>query len=450
MTHDPTDVDPAAIESYQAALDYLYSFLDNETQPPTTRRAARYNLGRMEALLAAVDTPQQYLPSIVVAGTKGKGSTSAMLESMLRAAGYRTALWTSPHLNSYRERIQVNRDPITQPALVAAVRDVVPVINAFDSGRYGKPSVFEVSFTLALRYFVAQQCQLAVIEVGLGGRYDVANVLTPLVSLVSSISYDHMRQLGRTLNEIAAEKGGIFKPGVPAVTVPQAPAAAAALERCATQAGSPFWVATPDTIRRIDRIERSDEYPVPPVPALRGVVQRENARLAVAAAVRLREQGITLPDDALRVGLAQVQWAGRLEVVGEQPLLVLDGAHNGDSAAKLAVALPVEFAYERLLLVLAVSADKQIDSMLLPLVPPSAVVIVTRSAHPRAFSDLDALAELARPYLSPGAALHTAPTVADALVLARQYATPADLICVTGSLFTIGAAREALGLAVSD
>lgn len=442
--------DPAAIDSYQAALDYLYSFLDNEKQPPTTRRAARYNLGRMEALLAAVDNPQQYLPSIVVAGTKGKGSTSAMLESMLRAAGYRTALWTSPHLNSYRERIQVDRVPITQPALTDAVRAIVPTINAFDVERYGNPSVFEVSFLVALRYFVAQQCQLAVIEVGLGGRYDVANVLTPLVSLVSSISYDHMRQLGRTLNEIAAEKGGIFKPGIPAVTVPQVTAAAVALERCATQAGSPLWIATPEHIRRIDRIERSDDYPVPPIPALRGVVQRENARLAVAAAVRLREQGVVLPDDALRDGLARVQWAGRLEVVGQHPTLVLDGAHNGDSAAKLAAALPVEFSYQRLVLVLAVSADKQIDSMLLPLVPPAAVVIVTRSAHPRAFSDLDALAELARGYLSPGAALFTAPTVADALLLARQHAAPADLICVTGSLFTIGAAREALGLAVSD
>jgi dihydrofolate synthase/folylpolyglutamate synthase len=438
--------------TYQDALDYLYSFIDYERRPVPSREDARYNLPRTHALLAAVGNPQMSFASIVVAGTKGKGSTSALLEHMLRAAGYRTGLWTSPHLTSYRERIQVDRTLISQAAFVEAMHEMRAVVSAFDAERYGTPTTFEVAFALALRHFAMQQVQVAVVEVGLGGRYDCANTITPLVSVVSSISYDHMKILGSTLTEIASDKAAIFKPGVPAISAPQHPEAAAAIARAAEETSIPLWAAEADALRRLLPPASTNDaapalaYPVAPEPALlRGAFQRENARLALGAALLLREQGLSLPDTALAAGVAGARWPGRLEVAGQAPLLVLDGAHNGDSAHKLAAALRAEFGYERLRLVLGTLRDKDLDAILAALLPHASTLILTRSRHPRAHTDLDRVAAAAQPHLSGD--LHLVPDVAAALDQARALASPADLICVTGSLSVVGDARIVLGLA---
>src|SRR5690242_2755855 len=183
--------------NYQQALDYLYSFLDSERKLPRT--PLEFNLPRTAALLAALGAPQHAFRSVVIAGTKGKGSTAALLEAIMRASGLRTGLWTSPHLHSYRERIQVDRRLISQPELVRAVEAIKPVVAALDQQRYGHPSVFELGFVIALRYFAERAVDLAILEVGLGGRYDSANVVTPLVSIITSISYDHMQVLGDRL-----------------------------------------------------------------------------------------------------------------------------------------------------------------------------------------------------------------------------------------------------------
>lgn len=438
------------ITSYQAALDYLYSFIDREKSPPTSQQAAQYNLARTRALLAAVGQPQSRFASIVVAGTKGKGSTSAILESILRTAGYRTGLWTSPHLHSYRERIQVDRELITQEELVIAMQQMVPVLTDFDVAQYERPSTFEIGFALALRYFAEQRIELAVIEVGMGGRYDAANTLIPLVSLVSSISLDHTRQLGNTLAAIARQKAGIFKAGVDAIIVPQHPEAQAMLVQVANEVGTPLWVASAQGLVPPDGADEreSEAYPVAPIPALRGDFQHENAQLAVAAALRLRRQGLTLPDAAVAQGLQTVNWPGRLEVVEQSPLMVLDGAHNGYSAERLAAALRVEFRYRRLILVLGMSHDKPLEPILQALVPETSVLILTRSHHPRAYSDLDKLAAAAQPWLRGTVLLTT--EIPAALAVAREQAGSEDLICVTGSLFVVGTAREVLGLGVSD
>jgi dihydrofolate synthase / folylpolyglutamate synthase len=436
------------ISGYPAALAYIDGFSDPARQPATSNAEAARNVSRMQALLAAAGDPQRAMGCVIVAGTKGKGSTCALLERMLQAGSYRTGLWSSPHLNSYRERIQVNRALITPEALVATLRTLQPLLDSFDPQPYGRPSSFDVGFLCAMHYFAQVGVELAVLEVGVGGRYDCVNAITPLVSVISSISYDHMKILGDTLYEIAWNKAGIIKAGVSAVTVPQLPAAAAALRHEARDVGTALWVAHPWGLTA-GLGSFHTPYPVEPQPTLlRGPFQRENARLALGAALVLREQGVNLPDTALAEGVAEAHWPGRLELVGSEPLLVLDGAHNGDSAHKLAIALRAEFAYEKLVLVLGTSRDKDIEGICAGLVPHADHLVLTRSAHHRALADLDALATAARPHLR--GKLHMTQSIEEALQQARHLAQRHDLVCITGSLFVVGAVRSLLGLAEGD
>lgn len=446
--------------TYQAALDYLYRFI-NTDEPTRDPALAERKLRRMRVLLALVGSPQNQVPAIVVAGTKGKGSTAAMLESTLRAAGYRTGFWLSPHLHTYRERIQAGGRLITQGELTQAVARLRPLVEHFErseQAHYGVPTTFELGFALALRWFAEQKVQLAILEVGVGGRYDAANVVTPLISLISSISYDHTHILGDTLAMIAHDKAGVMKPGIPTVTVPQSPEAAEVLEQVSREVGAPLWVANHAALVRAGAEERSNKegntakeretslcYPVDPRPALRGCFQQENARLALGGLLLLREQGYTMTDEAMARGLALVQWPGRMEVVAGAPPLVLDGAHNGDSVEKLLRSLRGEFQFKRLVLVIGVTLRKDTLAIVAELVPHASVVVLTHSHHPRAQTDLEQLAAIAAPYVRGDLLL--AREVDEALVLARSLARPDDLICVTGSLFLVGAAREVLGLA---
>ncbi|MCX7791499.1 MAG: bifunctional folylpolyglutamate synthase/dihydrofolate synthase, partial [Chloroflexaceae bacterium] len=376
------------------------------------------------------------------------GSTAAMIEAIARAAGMRVGLFTSPHLNSYRERIQVNRVLIDRAELIALTNLTRPVLEAFDPAPLGRPSVFDVGLLLALRYFAARQVDLAVMEIGLGGRFDSVNVLTPLVSVISSISYDHMAVLGRTLREIAWNKAGILKPGAPAVTAPHAPEAAAVVLEEARRVGTDLFIAGPEGLARAHgHGPPLRPYPVPPVTALRGAFQVENARLALGAALLLRDRGLPLPDAALAEGLAGVNWPGRFELVPGAPPVLIDGAHNGDSAQKLVAAIRAEVPHERLILVLGTSRDKDIAAIAAALAPPAAAVVITRSHHNRAM-DIDRIAAEVRAHLR--GPLRIAPDLPAALAMARQLAGPHDLICVTGSLFVAAEAREALGLAVAD
>jgi folylpolyglutamate synthase/dihydropteroate synthase len=228
--------------NYQQALDYLYSFPDSEAKLPRT--PAEFNLPQTAALLTAFGEPQLAFPSVVIAGTKGKGSTVALLEAIARASGLRTGMWTSPHLHSYRERIQVDRAPISQTELIGAIEAIPERLAGFDRQRHGEPTIFQLGFAIALRYFADRAVDLAILEVGLGGRYDSANVVTPLLSVITSISYDHMAVLGNTLSQIAWEKAGILKPGVPAITISQYDEPMATIVQVAAEVGAPLWVAT--------------------------------------------------------------------------------------------------------------------------------------------------------------------------------------------------------------
>lgn len=435
---------PGTLPAYQAALDYMYSFINYENKMPPTPRHARFNQDRIRYLLGALGNPQDAFDKIVVAGTKGKGSTSAMVEAILRASGYRTGLYSSPHLHSWRERIQIDRHLIAQEQVVDLVERLKIHVQRLPE-ELGPPTVFELATAAAMLHFAEQQVNVAVLEIGLGGRYDTVNVVTPLVSVIAPISYDHMAVLGSTLTEIAGAKAGIIKPGVPVIIAPQDPEAEDVI---LTEAGtaSPVWRADPGGVEPIANASGSQRpYPLditPEAVALHGSHQIENARLAVGAVLLLQDQGVAIRADAFADGLSSVKWPGRFEVVPGAPTIVIDGAMNGASAARLRDNLAL-LPHERVILVLGTSKDKDIEAIAHELIPLASAVILTRSRHPRS-ATVEALAELVEPLLQ-GQMFFT-DDIPPALDKARKLAGPDDLIVVAGSLFVAAAARETLGL----
>ena len=433
------------MSAYQTALDWLYSFIDSEKNLPRT--SSEFKLARTKGLLTALGNPHTQYPSVVVAGTKGKGSTCAMLESMVRAAGLNTGLWTSPHLHSYRERMQINRVPPTQQRLISLVEEIKPAVAQLDP-QLGQPSVYELGVTLGLLYFAQEQVDLAVLEIGIGGRLDAINVATPLLAVIASISYDHMAVLGDTLGAIAGEKAGIIKPFVPVITAVQAAEAADAIAQRATELQAPLFIAATAGVQEAASGALA-EYPTLIIGdnvGLPGDFQLENARLAVGAGMLLRELGWPLTDDTIRQGLKTTHWPGRFELVGEHPPIVVDGAHNGASAQVLLRSLRA-LSYERLILVLGTSSDKDVEAMARELGPAIDHVVLTQSGHPRALP-IEELQGRFAPWTN--ASITTAPDVQLAIHAARSLAQADDLICVAGSLFVVAAAREALGLAEAD
>lgn len=446
---------------YQEALNYLYSFVDSERKLP---RLPEFNLPRTVALLDAFGNPHAALNSVVIAGTKGKGSTAAIIESMVRAAGYRTGLWTSPHLHSYRERIQVDRQLISQPDLSLCVAEAQKIVQRLDPTVAQGLTTFELGFAIAMYYFAHQQVDLAILEVGLGGRYDSANAITPVLSIITAISYDHMHILGNTLAEIAYDKAGIIKPGIQAITIPQPPEAMEQLIRAATESETALWVADEQHKRKIGWFKRQEEddsqYPLVRFNPLdhyqndlhasvKGTFQRENIALAIGASQLLRARGFLINDQATKQGLTTVYWPGRMEILDTSPVYVLDGAHNGASAQSLMHSLDQLFPNQRRILVFGTTQDKDLSRMLPELIPAVDAVVLTRSRHPRALTDLNKLATQIQPWVRQPP--HHLPVVltnniSEALTEAQKIANSNDIICVTGSLFVVAAAREALGL----
>jgi dihydrofolate synthase/folylpolyglutamate synthase len=430
---------------YQAALDYLYSFINYESKMPPSPYHARFNLDRMRWLLRELDDPQTRFPSVVVAGTKGKGSTCAMLEAILRAAGYRTGLFSSPHLHSWRERIQIDRQLISQADVVAYVERLKPLVARLDD--LGQPTVFELATALALCYFADQRIDFGVLEIGMGGRFDTVNVVTPRVSVITPVSFDHMAVLGSTIAEIAAAKAGIIKQAVPVVVAPQLPEALVVMRAEAEGQRAPLFQAAPEGLR--SSASEARPYPIairPDTVGLGGAYQLDNARTAVGVALLLREQGMAISDAAIAEGVRAARWPGRFELLAEQPAIVVDGAMNGVSARRLREALE-SLPHRRLILVLGTSRDKDIAAIASELVPAAAAIVLTRSYHPRS-APVELLAEQVRPLLrSPDCPVLVTDDIPPAIEAARRLAAPDDLICVTGSLFVVAAAREALGAA---
>lgn len=443
------------IMNYQETLDYLYQFVHQSHQTASPGR----NLERTTALLELLGRPEQAVPTLVVAGTKGKGSTCAMVEAICRAAGLRVGLWTSPHLHSYRERIQVNRVLISEQELIRCVSTIQPLVEQLGHTAIGTPSTFAIGFCLAMRYFADQHVDLAIIEVGLGGRYDSAAVLTPLVSVITSISYDHMDILGDTLTHIASDKAGILKTAVPGITTRQEPEAIQAITRVASTIGTPLYVVN---LRANDilptaaiRFEPCADYAERPQPALAGSFQQENACLAIGTVQLLSQRGLDISAAAIESGLKMVHWPARFEEIPGQPNIVIDGAHNGDSTMRLLEALDERYPGQPITLVFGTSRNKDLERMLAAFAPRIQHWVITRSTHPRAMGDLSGLRQQIldsiRTAQGPESTLvlvEPEPDQALALAcdLAAKQAIPA-VVCVTGSLFVAAAAREALGLA---
>lgn len=432
---------------YREAIEYLHSLTDYEK-----RRIERYSpqtldLSRVERLLEMLGNPHRAYPSVHIAGTKGKGSTSAIIASALRAAGYRTALYTSPHLHTFRERIRVGRDLIAQGEVVALVEELRPLI-----AQVPGVTTFEAITAMAFAYYARKGVEVAVIEVGLGGRLDATNVITPEVSVITSLSLDHTQLLGDTLPQIAAEKAGIIKPGIPVVTAPQKPEALEVLEEVARSRSAPLtlvgrdwtWEAGPRDLRGQYFTARcllnggSDFAGTYYIPLL-GRFQLENATAALAALHILRERGFSrLTPDAVREGLRTVEWPGRMEVLNLDPLVVVDCAHNPYSTEVLREALREWFPGRKWVVIFGASADKDILGMLKALQPITDYLIVTRSDHPRAATPVE-LADLAA---SVGMGAEITVNIHRAFQRAQAVLRPKDGILVTGSIFLVAEARE--------
>jgi dihydrofolate synthase/folylpolyglutamate synthase len=370
---------------YNQALDYLYSFVDYSLKHSSELAKAEFNLDRMFALMDELGNPQTKYPIIHVAGTKGKGSVSALSASALQAAGYKTGLYTSPHLIDYTERIQVDGEPIPRELMTELVDEIKPAV-----ARVPFLTTFEITTALGFLAFARHQCNAAVIEVGLGGRLDATNIVTPKVSVITSLSYDHTAVLGNTLTKIAGEKAGIIKSGVPAVSAPQVEEALKVLERIASEKGCPFVLIGRDvkferltssldgqSLRITVSVHSTLELELP----LLGEHQVQNAATACAA---LKNSGIEIADEAIQMGFSQVKWRARFEVARREPPVIFDSAHNQDSFVKLREALDEYFPGRHVYLIFGASEDKNIPGMFAEIKPKIKKLIVTRADHPRA------------------------------------------------------------------
>jgi len=407
-------------------------------------------LERPRAVLAAFGNPQTRYPTVHVTGTKGKGSVSAMCAAALQASGLRTGFYSSPHLQDFRERFRIDNQLITPDDFTALVNQLRPVIEAIPDITW-----FEVTTALAFLYFAQKKVDVAVIEVGLGGRLDATNVITPVVSVITSLSYDHTYLLGDTLASIAREKGGIIKPGIPVVSAPQPPEALEVLAEIAAGRGAPLTLVGDDWLYMPEATTWSGEQflagPVGQPPemyrtALAGEHQALNATVALAALDHVRRAGIRVTPEGIRTGFEHVDWPGRLEIVHYSPVLVLDAAHNGESARRLATALGDMFPQRPRALIFGASADKDVAGMFEALLPQVDFLIAAQAVHPRALSP-DAIGSTARQVGFSGP-VYEIPDVRSALQRALELVGPQGLICTTGSVFIVGEMRTVCGLPV--
>jgi dihydrofolate synthase/folylpolyglutamate synthase len=426
---------------YQTALNWVLSFADYERFSGFAY-SSRFDLRRMEELMKQCGQSNLSPRTVHIAGSKGKGSTAAMIASALYAAGHKTGLYTSPHLHTIRERIAVDGKPIPEQEMADLVARLKPAAEALNrEGLYGETSTFELLTALAFLYFQQVGVEFQVLEAGLGGRLDATNIVQPEVCIITSISLDHTEVLGNSIAQIAWEKAGIIKPGAVVVSSPQREEAASVIAEVCHKMGARLinvgeeatWHKTSSDIEgQSFSISRNGRWYDLTIPLL-GEHQLENAATAVACL-----EALGIPKEGIVSGLAQVQWQGRLEVLRQEPLLIVDGAHNADSARRLREALEQLFHFRRAILIMGTSCDKDIAGTIAELVPLFDTAIITRSQHPRA-ADPQSLAEEFAKYKVK---VLVAEEVEKAISKALQMAKKEDLICATGSLFLVAEVRE--------
>ena len=438
---------------YRQAVDYILGFADFERTSSEPVRYREFNLERVQSLLRLLGDPHLVPGAVHIAGTKGKGSITAMVASVLGAAGYRVGRYTSPHLHTIRERVAIGHTSISEKEFAREANRLRPLAAQVNTvGAHGQLTTFELLTALAFRYFQQEGAQYAVLEVGLGGRLDATNVVTPLVCGIANISHDHTEVLGETLTQIAGEKAGIIKAGVPIVCAPQTPEALDVIASVAREKGSPLCLVGRDYTWRREGGDLDGQHLRVSTPRgeyrlwipLLGEHQLENTATAVAICEELVQQGVPVPQEAVRQGLAQVSWPGRMEILGHDPLTVVDGAHNPHSMRRLIEAVKGYLPFKRVVVLFGANRTKNLGGMVDELAGLPLTVIATQSRHPKAASVELLVQEMER----SGVRGEEAPDVAMALARARELAGPQDLILATGSLFIVAEVREAvLGIA---
>lgn len=445
------------VDNYEQAIEFLYSRVNFERLSGTQYTVDDFKLDRMRSLLRRLGDPHESIPAVHIAGTKGKGSTAALTAQILSAAGIRTGLFTSPHISAFEERMAVDGIIPGKRELARLVKEVAGVVADLDKtpGQMS-PTYFEIATAMAWLYFREQRAEIAVLEVGMGGRLDATNVCRPAVCILTTISRDHTRQLGSRLEQIAREKAGIIKRQVPVVSgVTADPARAVVAEACREHAAplfelgrdfdyrytAPVIGAMPDRSSCATVSVRTSRTTWPDlVLPLVGEHQARNLATAVAAVERLQAQGFPIPDAAVRAGLEQLRWPGRIEVVGREPTIIIDTAHNWEAVAALLRTLDESFPARRRVLVFAATRDKDYCGMLRQLLPRFDTVVVTCFQNNPRHVPVETLVHAAQSMTDRP--LHAAADPAAAWKLARRFATPADLICVTGSFFIAAELRE--------
>jgi len=432
--------------TYPEALEYLYSFVNHEKEDGYDYKKS-FRLDRMRRLAAILGDPQKSINSVHIAGTKGKGSTSAIVASILQNAGFRTGLYTSPHLVSVRERIRIDGSLISEDDL-ARLAGILK--SAVGEMKDDIPSFFEVYTALAFMYFKEKKIDFAVYEVGLGGRLDATNIIEALVSAITPISYEHMDKLGTTLRKIASEKAGILKEGGVCIMAPQEKEAESTIEDICNKRNVRLIrigrdikfkeISTGDTRQVFDVSGLCGDY-LSLETSLLGYHQVVNAATAVGIIEALRFRNVPVKDDSIREGIRCARWEGRLEIIRKDPFVILDGAQNKASANALAQAIKRLFKYKRLILVLGVCKDKDIEGILEELLPISDPVVLTKSNIAERAMEPSKIREHIR--RKDKTVVLTA-SVKEAMEKASAIAMPDDIILATGSLFVVGEIKEAM------
>ena len=438
---------------YRQSVDRLLTLVDHERNKVIgPRQKAIYDLSRMEILLERLGNPQAQVPAVHIAGTKGKGSTAALCNSALHAAGFKTGFYSSPHLHTFRERIRSNSEPISQEQFRYLIEALWPLHEELKAdSNVGPLTLFEFLTGMAFQFFAEDQADVQVIEVGLGGRLDATNVLDAGVCVVTSISLDHTAVLGDTVQEIAAEIAGIIKSGATVIVAPQPPEALSEiLIACEEKEAAPILIGRDISWEKTGSSSDGQRFTVKgligeydlQIPLL-GSYQLENAASAVGALESLRSQGIEVPASAMEIGFGKVSWPCRMEILSRFPLLVADGAHNVYSIESLLRSLPEYLVYDRLILVLGFSKDKNVEGMAKALGEKADRIYATASRHPRSLTP----AEVYGLFEGKSEKVLEVATPAEALKLALDSANNEDLVLATGSLFLSAEVREsALGI----
>jgi dihydrofolate synthase/folylpolyglutamate synthase len=435
--------------NFEESVRYLLS-LGRELAAPTQATVVKFNLENISILANSLVHPERQYPSVHIAGTNGKGSTAAFLESILRHAGYRTGLYTSPHLERINERVRVNGDEISDAAFASAFSRILSNIEQLlaNGALHAHPTFFECVTAIAFAHFADAGVQFAIFETGLGGRLDSTNILVPQVSIITRVEFDHENFLGHSLREIASEKAGIIKAGVPVVIAEQKPEAREILLAKASEMN-----AQPTETMRVFKVESQTivegraralvndltsgaQFEI--APQLAGRFQLQNAMNAAAAATVLQSKGFHIGSADIEKGIATAVWPGRIEKVHSRPDIYLDGAHNPSAARELTAFIDENLRGRQLILIFGALRDKAVDEIAGILFPRAAEVIFTEPRTSRSIS----ASQLARIAGHHAAKFKIIPDAEKALDAALELAAPADTICITGSLYLVGQLRH--------